>query len=325
MADAQDRKPKANQPAGAPGTSDEAVAPSYRPRVHKYLTKDLTVRASAVVATEVVEAMRSLQNCYPIPTVAVGRSMVASLLMASHLKNKQELSVYLQGTGPLSRVFAEATFEGHVRGFSSHPQLESPSGGDKILVGPALGIGLLTVTHHTPIGGAPHRGTVELVTGEVGDDIAYYLQQSHQIGSIVSLGVHLNAYGKVEAAGGVLIELMPGHSEDVVKSLEAKVKNARAVSSLILDGARAEDLVKEYLSDFELIEMDHDYPISYQCRCNRDRVKRSIGLLGVQELDEMIEKAESPTITCEFCGRPYELTLEEIKEVRDEVYRESLN
>lgn len=295
-------------------------------RVHKYLSKDLTIRASAVIATRVVEEMQATQNSFPISTVAVGRSMVASLLMAAHLKSKQELSVFIQGSGPLAQVFAEASFEGRVRGVSSHPHLELPIDHEKILLAPAIGIGLLTITHHLPMRrGAPHRGTVELATSEIGDDIAYYLQQSHQIGSVVSLGVHVNTYGKVEAAGGVLIELMPGHAEEAVAQIEARVKNAKPVSTRILAGATAEDLVKDYLGDFELIEMDHDYPIEYSCRCSTERVKRSIGLLGLEELDSTISKAEELEVSCEFCGRRYVLSIDDLKEVRAEVYKQSLN
>lgn len=298
---------------------------STKERVHKYLTKDLTVRATAVVATQVVEEMRAIQKSYPVSTVAVGRSMVASLLMASHLKNKQELSVYIQGTGPLSRVFAEASFEGKVRGFSSAPQIEMQPMGEKILIAPAIGIGLLTITHNLPTGGPPHRGTVALATSEVGDDIAHYLHQSHQIGSVVSLGVHVNAYGKVEAAGGVLIELMPGHAEETVQKIEARVKQAKSISSRILEGATADDLIRDYLKDFELIEMEHDYPIEYSCRCSRDRVKRSMSLFGVDELDEIIAKGDPTEVTCEFCGRKYSLTIDEIGEIRADVYKDSLN
>ena len=298
---------------------------SSRERVHKYLSKDLTVRAAAVNATRVVEEMRSIQNSYPVSTVAVGRSMVASLLMASHLKNNQELSIYVQGNGPLSRVFAEASYEGRVRGFSSAPQLEVPSMGEKILIAPSIGIGLLTVTHHLPMGGPPHRGTVELITSEIGDDIAYYLNQSHQIPSVVSLGVHLNQYGKVEAAGGILIELMPGHTEETVNAIEARVKKAKPISTRLLEGANAEDLIRDYLADFELLPMEHDHEIEYSCRCTKERVMRSVGLLGLEEIDSIIADGEATDVSCEFCGRHYSLTVDDLKEIRAEVYRESLN
>lgn len=294
-------------------------------RVKKFVTKDLTVRAAAVNATAVVEEMRSIQNSYPVPTVAVGRSMVASLLMAAHLKNNQELSIYIQGSGPLASVFAQASFEGKVRGVSSSPQLEVPVATDKILLAPAIGIGLITVTHHLPNSHTPHRGTVELASSEIGDDVAYYLQQSHQISSVVSLGVHVNSYGKVEAAGGVLIELMPGHEESTALKIEERVKKSRPVSNRILEGATAEDLVRDLLQDFELIELDHEHDVEYKCRCSKERVMRSVGLLGLAELDEMIEKQETTDVSCEFCGRQYKLSVDDLKEVRQDVYKESLN
>ena len=294
-------------------------------RVKKFVTKDLTVRAAAVNATAVVEEMRSLQNSYPVPTVAVGRSMGASLLLAAHLKNNQELSVYIQCSWPLSLVFAQASFEGKVRGVSSHPQLEVPVSTEKILLAPAIGIGLLTITHHLPNSHTPHRGTVELASSEIGDDIAYYLQQSHQIPSVVSLGVHVNSYGKVEAAGGVLIELMPGHEESTALKIEERVKQARPVSNRLLEGATPEDLVRDLLQDFELIELDHEHDVEYKCRCSKERVMRSVGLLGLPELDGMIENEETTDVSCEFCGRQYKLSVDDLKEVRQEVYKESLN
>ena len=294
-------------------------------RVHKYLTKDLTVRASAVVATHVVEEMRAIQTSFPVPTVAVGRTMIASLLMASHLKDGQELSIYIQGNGALSSVFAQASFEGKVRGVSSHPHLEVPVTGEKIVVADSIGIGLMTVTHHLPMTGEPHRGTVELATSEIGDDVAYYLQQSHQIPSVVALGVHVDTFGKVEAAGGVLIELMPGHTDETAAKIEAHVKRARAVSTRILEGASADDLIKDFLQDFELVPLEHEHDVEYRCRCSRERVMRSVGLLGLKELDEIIETGEKTDVSCEFCGREYSLLTEDIREVRQEVYRESLN
>lgn len=294
-------------------------------RVHKFLTEDLTVRAAAVVATQVVEEMRSIQNSYPIATVAMGRSMVGALLMASHLKQGQELSLYFQGNGPLGRVFAEASYEGQVRSYCNLPQFQAPIQGDKIVIGPAVGIGLLTVTHHLPTGDQPHRGTVIIRTGEIGDDIAFYLHQSFQIPSVVALGVHVNAYGRVEAAGGVLIELMPGSTEETIAKIESRVAQAPSISKRILEGATAEDLVRDYLSDFKLIELEHDYPIAYHCRCTYERVVRSVMLLGLEEVDDIIAEKKPLEVNCEFCGRRYEVTEADLAKLRQDLYKLSLN
>ncbi|RYZ66231.1 MAG: Hsp33 family molecular chaperone HslO, partial [Proteobacteria bacterium] len=242
----QEPKPSSNQSSDQ---QSDQQSNTQSPRVHKFLTEDLTVRISVVNATKVVDEMRSIQNSYPLATVAVGRSMVAALLMASHLKDGQELSLYFQGNGPLGRVFAEANFEGQVRGYCNHPQFQAPIEGEQITIGAAIGIGILTVTHHLPGNDEPHRGTVIIRTGEVGDDIAFYLHQSHQIPSVVSLGVHLNPYGLVDGAGGILIELMPGHSDETISLIEENVKKARSVSTMITEGAQPLDIVREFLGE----------------------------------------------------------------------------
>jgi molecular chaperone Hsp33 len=285
----------------------------------------MTVRAASVIATGVVDEMRSIQNSYPVATVAIGRSMVGALLMASQLKNGQALSLYFQGNGPLSRIFAEATFEGQVRAFSGNSQVEIPVEGENIKVGHAIGIGLLTVTHHLPTGDEPHRGTVIIRTGEIGDDLAYYLDQSHQIPSVVALGVHVNAYGKVEAAGGVLIELMPGHEEATIAKIEASVKKAPPISKMILEGATPTEMIQAYLGDLKIQELEHPYPLAYTCRCSYERALRSIMLLGLPEIDQMLAEEKPAEIGCEFCGRKYLIQRPDLETVRAELYKASLN
>lgn len=293
-------------------------------RVHKYLTQELTIRASAVIATHVVDEMRAVHNAFPIATVALGRTMIGSLLLASQLKQNQALSLYFQGDGGLGRVFAEATYEGKTRGYVTHPKFMLLSE-DNLSIGAGVGRGLLTVTHHLPTGETPHRGSVQIRTGEVGDDIAYYLHQSHQIPSIVSLGVLVDENGKVTAAGGVLIELMPGVTEETISKLEARMRQVPPLSKRIFDGASAEELVRDYLGDFGLIEMEHDYPIKYECRCNMDRVKNSVALLGTTELDEILREGKPLEVGCEFCGRKYSLSPSDISEVKNKIERSTLN
>ncbi len=294
-------------------------------RVHKYLSEDLGMRASVVIATDVVEEMRKIQELMPIPAVAVGRATVGALLMASHLKNSQVLSMYFRGNGPLQTIFAEASFEGKARAFTANPSYVESIAGDNIFIGHAIGIGLLTVTHHLPTQNQPHRGTVIIRSGEIGDDIAFYLDQSHQIPSVVSLGVHLDTYGRVTAAGGILIELMPGHTDKMIAQIEARVQKAKSISSRILEGATPRELIDDYLGDFKLLELEHDYQVEYQCRCNVERMKRSLMLLGVDELDSMIRENRALDVSCEFCGRKYQVTTEDQQKIRDEVYRLSLN
>ncbi len=271
----------------------------------KFISKDLSFRLAAVDATLVVREMQSLQNTYPLATMAVGRSMVAALLMAAHLKDDQEVSLYFRGDGPLEMVFAEANFEGDVRGYTPQPQLEMPLNNGRIDVGRAVGKGFLTVARTLPYQLQPHRGTVEIQTGEIGDDIAFYFQQSHQTPSVVALGVKVNAYGYVVSAGGVLIELMPGASEGLVEDLEQRVKAAGSISEAIEKGATAIDVARNFIGDIELLPIAHPQVPRYFCRCSVERVDRSLTLFPIEELQEMIDQKENIEVRCEFCGRLY--------------------
>lgn len=280
--------------------------------VEKFVTKDLMIRAAVAISTVTVENIRSVQNTSPIATVAVGRAVTGALLMASQLKASHRVGLHFRGDGPLGGIYAEANYEGHVRGCSNNPScplLEH----DDLKVGPALGLGLLTVTQNQPHQREPYRGSVPLVSGEIAQDIAYYLQQSLQVRSIVSLGVYINEYGKVQASGGLIIELMPGASESLINKLEEQAQKARAISQLILSGSRHADLLQEFLGDFEIVPLDHNQKIEFTCNCSIEKVNRAIELLEVSDLEDMINKNESGEVKCEFCGKHYQIPVEQLK------------
>lgn len=293
--------------------------------VHKVMSASLTIRAAAVIATDVVEEMRKIHGSHPIPTLAVGRTMVGALLMASQLKQNQEVGIYLRGNGPLESVFAEATFEGAVRGYTPNPQLDMALTGNILQTGPALGQGVLTVVQSTPYSQQPHRGTVQLVTGEVGDDLAFYYQQSLQIPSIVALGVKLDTFGRVIAAGGVLVEVMPGATDRELIVLEESARHAVSVSEVISAGAGTRGLLDNYLGAFQLIDLEHRQEVRYECRCSQERVERALVTLGVNELDEMIADEKPVEMICEFCGKRYTKDIAELQTLRTVALRRSLH
>lgn len=297
-----------------------------RHRVHRFVSNDFTVRAAAVNATAVVKEMQRLQTMAPLPTVAVGRAMVGALLMASQLKEGQHVGLYIRGNGILSTVFAEAQFEGQVRGYTPHALWEPAEYGPELSLKEAIGSGTMTVTRHQPFQKQPFTGTVELVSGEIGDDIAYYLQQSQQIRSLVSVGVYLDAFGQVRAAGGLLIEVMPGVEEEIVEKIQANVeKLSTSVSKSLLEGTHPLDIVSPYLEGLPFTELDHDHPIEYACPCDKDRVIRAMETLGVEELQDMIDKSEEAEVVCQVCGRPYKITVDELEDLKNRLYRASLN
>ena len=292
---------------------------SAEQRVHRFVAEDLSFRAAVVNATHVVREMQVIQNTFPVATMAVGRSMVASILMASQLKPQQMVSLYFRGDGPIEMFFAEASFEGEVRGYTPHPQLEIHKKLGVVNIGVVIGQGILTVVRTAPNQKQPYRGSVEIQTGEVGDDVAYYLQQSHQTPSIVSLGVKVNAFGYVEAAGGILIELMPAAPEELIKTLEKNFADRNSISESLATGASAQDIADSYLKGFKMVKLDHDYPLAYKCRCSKERLASALTLIGHFEIEKMIEEKEPAQAKCDFCGRQYTLSIPELEELLEKL------
>lgn len=295
-------------------------------RVHRFVSKDLTVRIAAVNATEVVQQMQTLQNTYPLATVAVGRSMVGALLMASQLKEGNHVGLLFRGNGALQSVYAEAGFNGQVRGYTPNPQYQPPNYDKGLSLKEAIGNGTLSVSQHQPFQKQPFHGTVELVSGEIGQDIAHYLHQSHQIRSVVSLGVYLDTYGKVQAAGGVLIEVMPGVAEETVDAILANYEIFKPnVSQMLIEGATPFDLIEPFMLSIPFQEVEHNHTMEYFCPCTKERVMRALETLGEAELEDMVQKQETAQITCQICGRPYSIAPEEIAEIKNKVHKDSLH
>lgn len=299
-------------------------------KVNRFVSNDFTIRLGAVDATSVVAEMQSILKSAPLATVGVGRAMVGALLMASQLKDGQEVGLLLKGNGPLGSLYAQASFEGHVRGYCPYPDYMAQTVEDALNLRKALGFGHLTVSRQQPFQRQPHNGTVEMVSGEVGEDIAHYLHQSHQIRSLVSVGVLLDRDGRVQSAGGVLLEVMPGVEEDVVAKVEKNYAefqklSSESISQSILAGKQPIDLVKPFMMDIPFTQIPHDYEIKYSCPCTLDRVIQAVGTLGMSDLEEMIQQNESPEVTCQMCGRGYAVTTEDLKDLRDVLHKNSMH
>lgn len=284
-------------------------------RVHRFYSDDLFIRATSVVCTEVVLEMCEVQKTGPLATMALGRAMTGAVLMAAQLRDNQVVGLHFRGNGPLGSIYAEASYEGECRGWCDEPEANLPLKDGRIDVAGGVGIGLLNVIRSQPFEKAPHVGTVELISSEIGDDIAYYLQQSHQIPSIVALGVILTPEGTVQSAGGVLIELMPGATESVISALEASVKNAKSLTSMLAEGHSPEVLLRNYCGSIAMNQAEHDFELKYTCRCSIDRVERSITMLGRDEVMKMVAEGRDANVRCEFCGRTYKISLTRLQEI----------
>ena len=295
-------------------------------KIFRFVTNDLTIRATSIDATEVVAEMQKLHNAFPLATIGVGRAMVGALLLASQLKDKQKIGLLFRGNGALKSIYAEADFEGNVRAYTPNPQYEPPTYGDGLKLAEALGHGTLSVSRHQPFQKQPFHGTVQLVTSEIGDDIAHYLHQSHQIRSVVALGIYLDQKGKVVKAGGMIIEVMPGVEDHIVDLLEKNAReNPANVSKILMEGGKPIDLVKPYLAGMEFTNLDHPHEARYFCPCTKDRVIAALEVLGEADLQDMIDKKEQPEITCQMCGKPYHFTSEEVIQIREELRKNSMH
>lgn len=295
-------------------------------KVQRFVSNDFTIRAAAVDATEVVREMQKLHNSFPVATSGVGKAMVGALLLASQLKDKQQIGLLFRGNGPLKSIYAEADFEGNVRAYTPNPQFQPLSYEGGLKLSEALGSGTLTVARHTPFQKQPFNGTVAMVSGEIGDDIAHYLHQSHQIRSIVALGIYLDENGKVMKAGGVIIEVMPGVEESIVELLQKNADDKKpSVSKILRDGGAPTDLVKPYMEGIPYTQLEHDYPIKYHCPCDEERVEAALQVLGEADLQDMIDKNEEPEIICQMCGKPYVFKVEKVIEIYNRLHKNSLH
>jgi molecular chaperone Hsp33 len=274
------------------------------------LAAERQIRWAAADLTGVLEEGRRRLDLSPLATVALGRCAgAAALLLRLAAKTPQRLSVDVRGDGPLRRVFVEAEEGGGLRGLVGEPRLgrqEEPGG--RLALGPALGEGLLRVTREDGSGRA-YTSQVKLVTGEIGTDVAHYLSQSEQRRSAVLLGVLAKPSG-VGAAGGLIVEALPGAESSVVDEVEQRIYGLGSISRQ-LDAQGLIPTVEEVLGplDPELTEVR---PLAYRCHCSRERLLGHLLTLTAEQVEELADEESSLTAECAFCGALYGFTREEL-------------
>ena len=244
----------------------------------------------------------------------------------SRYEEGQKVGLLFRGNGPIKSIYAEADFEGSVRAYTPNPQYQPASYDKGLKISEGLGRGTLTVARHQPFQKQPFHGTVELVTSEIGDDIAHYLHQSHQIRSVVNLGIYLDQSGHVIKAGGMILEVMPGVEDNIVELIQKNADSKKPnISKILLDGGKPIDLVKPYLDGIPFTQIDHKHEIKYFCPCTKERVEAALEVLGEADLQDMIDKNEQPEITCQMCGKPYTFTVDEIAVIRERLHKNSMH
>ncbi len=284
------------------------------------MTRDGFVKAVAVTTADIVERARQIHKTLPTATAALGRLLSAASMMGNMQKVENgSITLQVKGGGPLGTVLAVSDAVGNVRGYVHNPQislLEKYRG--KLDVGAAVGTdGMLTVIRDLQMK-EPYVGSVQLVSGEIAEDITEYFVQSEQTPTACALGVLVDTDQSVRAAGGYLIQLLPGAPDDIIDKIEAGIQKGGAVTTILDQGLSAQQLLETVMEDLD-IEILETTAVEYRCYCTRDRVTATLISLGEKELRQIVEEGETIHIECQFCDTIYDFTPGEIEEILKEI------
>ena len=289
-------------------------------QIVRAITGDGLVKAVAVTGRDIVERARQIHTLPPMATAALGRTLLGASMLGDMLKTeKGSVTLQIKGGGPLGTILAVSDHEGNVRGYVQNPNvdiIEKMEG--KLDVGAAVGgehveAGTLTVIKDIGMK-EPYVGTIGLWSGEIADDLAMYFVESEQIPTVCALGVLVGVDQSVTSAGGYIIQLLPGATEEIITKIEAGVQRVGSVSAALESGMDAEQLIKAVLSDFE-VQILEKRDVEYRCYCSRERVTRALISMGRGEMESLIEEQGEAELTCQFCDAVYHYSKEELEEI----------
>ena len=278
------------------------------------ISKDGFVKAVAVSTRDLTERARQIHKTLPVATAALGRTLAAASMMGNALKGDgASVTLQIKGGGPLGKILAVSDNEGNVRGTVDDPAVDIPLRPDgKLDVGSAVGCdGTLTVIRDLNMK-EPYVGSVGLLGGEIAEDLAAYFVESEQIPTACGLGVLVDRDQSVLAAGGYLIQLLPGAGEDIISKVEGGVMAAGSVTGLLRENDDPEAILRKVLSDFDLDILEKS-PVEYRCYCSRERMERALISLGPQQLESLIEEQGSAELRCQFCDNVQTFTRQQLE------------
>ncbi|MEO0824976.1 MAG: Hsp33 family molecular chaperone HslO [Cyanobacteria bacterium J06635_15] len=278
---------------------------------------DNGIRVVGVITTRLTEEARARHKLSYVATAALGRTMSAGLLLASNMKRAEaRVNVRIKGDGPLGGVLVDAGVDGTVRGYVDNPVIELPlNSKGKLDVGGAVGKGYVYVVRDVGYG-YPYSSTVELISGEIGDDLAHYLGTSEQTPSALILGVFVSAEG-VEASGGLLLQVLPKAAEDpaLISTLESRLSALTGFTPLLRENKTLPQIMENLLGDMGLRIFPETQLVRFHCPCTYQRMIGALKMLGEDELQDMIEKDDGAEATCHFCGEVYRANSDELAQL----------
>jgi molecular chaperone Hsp33 len=284
-------------------------------RLIKATAADGGIRAVATITTDLTAEARRRHGMSALTTTALGQTMTAALLLASGMKQPQaRVSIRFNSEGQLGLIFADAGFDGTVRGYVNNPALELPD--SQLDIGKAIGEnGFLQVIRDVGYG-SPYSGNVELVSNEISENITYYLVSSEQIPSAILTGVFANDVG-VEVAGGLLLQIMPQARRDnaLMELLDERVRSLNEFTMLLKQGISLNQILADLLGDIGLFIFPEVQPVKFKCRCTFDRVLGALQIFGEAELRDMINEDQGAEATCQFCSEIYKADRQDLEKI----------
>lgn len=283
----------------------------------KALAFDGQVRLFVLDATKAINEAQKRHQTWHTASAVLGRTLIATGLLAANLKGQDRLSVQIKGTGPVGQVVAEGNGKGQVRGYVSNPQvaLELNAKG-KLDVAGAVGLpGILQVTKYIDQG-QPFSGQVALISGELGEDFTYYMATSEQTPSAIGLSVLVNPDESIASAGGFMVQVMPGASEETISLLEKNIQSIHSLSDLIDQTQDLNQMIQALVgTSYKLVDQ---FPVSFVCPCSKASFGRSLQGLDKEMMTQLIEEDHGAEVVCHYCNNKYQFSEAELRILRDE-------
>jgi molecular chaperone Hsp33 len=274
-----------------------------------------TVRIYASITTDLVNYAQKTHDLWPTSAAALGRLLTVSVIMGSMYKDDQELTIRVDGDGPIGGMVATTNAKGEVRGYVGNPHVFLQYDSGKLNVGKAVGNGFIHVTKDLKVRDM-FTSSSEIQTGEIGDDFAYYFTVSEQIPSAVGVGVLVNDDNKIIASGGFILQTMPGCKEETITKIEHIISNMESVSDLISNGVTQEEMISILANgEYQILE---ETPLTFSCDCSKEKFERGLISLGKQELKNLLNE-ETIETSCHFCNKKYTFTKSEIKKLIEDL------
>ena len=273
------------------------------------------ILAFACTTKETVEEARRRHDTSPVVTAALGRSLTAAAMMGWQMKGQRDqLTLRIEGSGPIQMVNVDANNRGEVWGYAKNPHVELPlNSKGKLDVAGAVGIGVMSIIKDLGLR-EPYCGQIHLISSEIAEDLAYYFTASEQVPSAVALGVLVDRDYTVKSAGGFIFQMMPDATDETAARLQDKVTAFPSVTDYYSRGNSPEDLLRDLLGDMDLRIHDKQ-PVQFYCNCNRDKVVRALISIGESDLLDLADDGESVELRCDACNEPYSFTAQEIREL----------